>query len=307
LLAVALVVIFWKRSDAGLQKISYCCGSDWSDRDVTIFLYLTTNSSTLNRAKSVSIFAKQTTLLNIVMENSLLIAMIITYWDSSFTIVDWCMLKKILGGYLSHFDVNWLFLRGDMPRHHAPGMGLLYVWELPFLLMGIYSLLFFAYPKKLNSFFLPGSSCPSSGSDYSDVPHAVRTLTFCQHFRSLLQLGLFRCIYCLKKNYESRITNYGIRLFVLCYTLFAIFNVVYYLNQYFVQQNYFVSQQWQYGYKEAVAAVESRKGNYKKVVVSNEMPLDHHISFSYITPNIHHNPISSRIRFLTMNSVQSTG
>jgi len=53
-----------------------------------------------------------------------------------------------------------------------------------------------------------------------------------------------------------------------------LFNFIYYLNQYFVQSNYFYSAGWQYGYKQAVEEVNLVDGNYKQVVVSSEYPLD---------------------------------
>jgi len=43
------------------------------------------------------------------------------------------LVKHLAEGYLSHFDLNWLFVKGDIARHHAPGMGLMYLIELPFM------------------------------------------------------------------------------------------------------------------------------------------------------------------------------
>jgi len=46
--------------------------------------------------------------------------------------------REILAGYLDHFNFAFLFLSGDPPgRHHAAGMGMLYLVELPFILAGI--------------------------------------------------------------------------------------------------------------------------------------------------------------------------
>jgi hypothetical protein len=50
------------------------------------------------------------------------------------------------------------------------------------------------------------------------------------------------------------------------FVLFAImlFNFIFYLNQYFVQQNYYYSKDWQYGYREAVSFTDLQKNNYEK-------------------------------------------
>ncbi len=47
-----------------------------------------------------------------------------------------------------------------------------------------------------------------------------------------------------------------------------------FLNQYFVQYNYFSSQQWQYGYQKLVPYVQKNESHYDKIVVSNKLALD---------------------------------
>src|SRR3990167_3888287 len=47
----------------------------------------------------------------------------------------------LIDNYLSHFRPNFLFTSADMDRHHAPEVGLLYLWDLPFILAGIYFLI----------------------------------------------------------------------------------------------------------------------------------------------------------------------
>src|SRR3972149_9730118 len=45
-----------------------------------------------------------------------------------------------LRGYFSHFDPNFLFLDKSIDKYRAPDVGLLYLFELPFLLAGLYML-----------------------------------------------------------------------------------------------------------------------------------------------------------------------
>ena len=52
------------------------------------------------------------------------------------------------------------------------------------------------------------------------------------------------------------------------------FNFVYFLNQYYVQQNYSHAYDWQYGYAQAIPQLEELKGQYKKIVVSNLAPME---------------------------------
>jgi hypothetical protein len=57
------------------------------------------------------------------------------------------------------------------------------------------------------------------------------------------------------------------------------FSFLFYLNQYFVQQNYFYSKDWQYGYAQVVPYVSSMSGNYKKVIVTTKEPMDQSFMF----------------------------
>jgi len=53
-------------------------------------------------------------------------------------------------GYLDHFNPDFLFIHGDGGvQHHAVNVGMLYLWDIPFILAGIYYLL-----RKNNRFTL---------------------------------------------------------------------------------------------------------------------------------------------------------
>lgn len=182
-----------------------------------------------------------------------------------------------VGGYLSHYDINWLFLRGDLNRHHAPGMGLLYLWELPFLLIGIYVLLMsrLAYDQKKGKylFFAWFLLAPVPAAFTTGVPHAVRTLNFLPTFQLFTAWGILAAVpfFFKHKATLAKILWQGGGVF---FGLFAALNFFYYLNQYFVQQNYFASKDWQYGYADAIAEVAKIEKNYKKIIISEEEPLD---------------------------------
>ena len=177
-------------------------------------------------------------------------------------------------GYLSHFDLNWLFITGDDARHHSPGMGHLYLWELPFFLLGIYALLFSKLSRKIKwlifAWFL---IAPIPAAFSSGAPHGVRTLRFLPMVQIFVSFGLIRAWQAIKK--KQTILKFSI---IIPAVLLFIFNFGYYLNQYFVQQNYYYSQYWQYGYKEAAETAKRIEANYEKIVVSN----DPHLDQSYI-------------------------
>lgn len=243
-----------------------------------MFYLLFTDKNALMRAKGVSVFSDQTQFLK---RNAQKIQMDQQNRDLLGLVVDNRRLefgKAIISGYIAHFDLNWLFITGDIERHHAPNMGLLYLIELPFLLYGIYKLIFGNFDKKskfiIFSIFL---TAPIPASITSGVPHAVRTINFLPTFQIFTAIGfIYAFLYVYKKRFAGIIYT--------AFILLGILNFGYYLNQYFVQQNYYFSENWQYGYKDAVNFVMENKDKYEKVIISNDRPLDQsYIFFLFYT------------------------
>ncbi len=237
---------------------------------------LVTDPNSLLRAKGVSVFSDQTQFLK---RNAAKLADDRQNNDYIGMIVDnrrFEYAKAITAGYISHFNFNWLFITGDIERHHAPNMGMMYLFELPLLLLGIYMLMFGNYSKKSKlTVFAIFLVAPIPASITSGVPHAVRTINFLPTFQIFVALGFMLAI--------SAISNFKFKylIFALCF-LFFIFNFLYYLNQYFVQQNYYYSESWQYGYEQAIEYIKPIMGKYNKVIVTNDRPLDQsYIFFLY--------------------------
>jgi 4-amino-4-deoxy-L-arabinose transferase-like glycosyltransferase len=183
------------------------------------------------------------------------------------------IIKEIAQGYLSHFDLNWLFIRGDQPRHHAPGMGLLYLWELPFLLIGVFQLLFHNFNSKTKHLLVAWLLlAPVPAAFTFDVPHAVRTLNALPTFQLITAIGIGQVFAWIQvyKGIGQRVKIVPLLLFLS----FVVWNGIYFLNQYFVQLNHFTSQNWQYGYKETITFLKPIQNKYKKIIVSNKDPMD---------------------------------
>lgn len=274
LLVITLLVIFWKQLFALPKKyllLSFFAGLLALSPLLT---YIASNNNALSRFRGVSILSDYK-IIEPEVEKRLEDREIKNSMGAVFHNKTVAYSREIISGYFSHFDLNWLFIHGDLSRHHAPGMGLLYLWELPFLFMGIYLLVFSRFSLQTKLFIFAWLLLvPVPAAITKDVPHAVRTLNFLPVFQIFIALGLLQFLAFIKKNHETRVMNYGIKLFAIGYLFFVLFNFSYFLNQYFVQQNYFASQDWQYGYKEAVSYVQSVENNYKKIVVSNQVPLD---------------------------------
>ena len=196
--------------------------------------------------------------------------------------------KEIIGNYLSHFSINWLFITGDIARHHAPDMGLLYLWELPCIAMGIYQLIFGTYSKKTKilifGWFL---LAPLPAAITNDVPHAVRTMNFLPIYPILTAIGLLY-LYNYMKSKKMKYLPFGY-ICIGLYSIFIIFNGIYYIDQYFIQQNYFNDLDWQYGYAQAVPATQQFGVSYKQIVVDSANQLSQ--SYMFYLFYLQENPV----------------
>lgn len=278
LLVLLLIILFWKKLWALPKKylVFSCILGTLVALPIVFYTFLSSNG--LSRAQGVSILSPSSGIPQQISERYLFNK---STHDAVGLVLDngrFMYAKAIIANYLSHFDINWLFITGDNPRHHAPDMGLLYLWELPFLGIGIYQLIFGKFEKRTKllvfGWFL---IAPLPAAVTIGVPHAVRTLNFLPTFQIVTALGVLQTIVFFRKKSLYHIP-YG-WIVLVGITFFALFNVSYYLDQYFVQQNYFNAQYWQYGYDQIVPASAQLAKSYPRVVVSDKVPMDQSYMF----------------------------
>jgi 4-amino-4-deoxy-L-arabinose transferase-like glycosyltransferase len=159
--------------------------------------------------------------------------------------------------YLAHFNLNFLFVIGDNARHHAPGVGVLYLVAFPFILIGIY----LSITKRLWSMVLVFYwllLAPAASALAVDAPNASRSMIVLPTWDIFAGLGIyFASLYLLK-------IRYG-RLGIACIGLFFFINFFYYAHQYFVHTNFSYGPYWQYGYREAVEYTKRFANSEKNV------------------------------------------
>ena len=284
LLVGLLIVLYWK-DRIKIDRIRIVSGLLFILLSVPFFWVTLTNPDALLRAKGVSVFTEenpryaksivriaesyeQKDVFGIVLNNRRIVHGI-----------------NVVNGYLSHFNPEWLFLPGTQYRFQAPGTGLLYLFEMPFMLVGIYSFVFgpFSRKTKLLVFGIIALT-PIAASITRDVPHPIRVLTFLPMFQLLTALGLITIILWLGKRHM--IFRWGGYMIIV---LLAFLNVAQYLDNYFIQYNRIGSTVWQYGYKEATAKVKELENKYDKIVFSNIEPLEQsymfYLFYSQYDPN----------------------
>ena len=261
-----LTVLDWK--EIWLNKKSVYTAIAVGLLTVIPMIVMFTNPTTLMRLKGTSSLSDQTALLS---SSVKLLEDDIVRGDTLGMVFDnrrivW--VKTVVDGYISHFSLRWLFLQGDLPRHHAPDMGLLYLVELPFLLWGIVSIA--KRGGKLAVFlFVWILIAPIPASVTTGLPHAIRTLVFLPVFQILTAFGIYEYIVWIRNGKSWK------KITLPIIVILAVFNVVYYLHMYFVHMDREYSDYWQYGYQQAVEYAETNKGAYKKVVVSTKLEQPH--------------------------------
>lgn len=174
--------------------------------------------------------------------------------------------KVLLSGYLSHFDPAFLFLEKAEQKYRVPGMGLMYIWELPLLLLGFYYLMRYGGKGALLIFWWI-LMAPVAASPTERLPHPVRTIVFLPALQVLAAAGIGASIIWLKKQkIILRYFVYGIG------SVIVLFSLGYYIHQYFVHLPIDYASDWQYGRKEVVEATTKYATKYDRIVVS--MSLD---------------------------------
>ena len=269
LFILLLAIIYWRKLFAISKKYLFIVVVFGLIVVTPMLSYIVTNRAALLRVTGTSIFSYQTQLLQNDIQK---LQQDTVNHDQLGLILDnrrFIFASTIISGYIIHFDPNWLFVTGDISRHHAPNMGLIYLFEVPFILFGIYTLLFGEFDKKTKLVVFGWLLlAPVPASITTGVPHAVRTLNFLPTWQILSAIGILFAFIFFNK-YKK--TKY---IFYLIFIVVFVFNFAYYLDQYFVQQNYYNSQDWQYGYQQAVAEVKAIGGSYHQILVSDTAPLD---------------------------------
>lgn len=164
--------------------------------------------------------------------------------------------KQYIKGYLDHFDLRFWFLDGDrIDRHRAPGVGLLYWWELPFLFMGLILVLKRSFRILIFwLLFAPAASALTGGT-----PSAVRSLVFLPTFQIITAVGIISTLQLSRKFWVIGLLGYWI---------IGLFEVSHYFHQYYVHSPLEYASSWQYGYKQMVEKTMVEKDNYKKILVT---------------------------------------
>lgn len=168
--------------------------------------------------------------------------------------------RLLLQNYVLYYTPKYLFFEGDgNGRHGVLGMGLLYLWEVPFILLGIILLFFSPLKTKILIFaWLVFAPLPAAVSYPS--PHALRSLNILPIPQLLTTFGVIYCFLRLKN-----LWRYIYTVILGCIILISFF---YYTYLYFFITPPLVSREWADGYKQLALYIFVHEKQYEKVVIS---------------------------------------
>lgn len=167
-------------------------------------------------------------------------------------------IKEISTSYLEHFSINFWYLTGDNSlRYFLGNMGMFYLLELPFLILGIYFLFRnFRHVFYLLLGWLLIAPIPAS---ISGRPFAVRSLSMLPAGLTFSAAGIYFFLKLVKQ-----ITNLKILLAFLFMCSF-----VYYFVRYHVEYPVYAATWWGWENKAAIDLATKEADNYDQIFISS--------------------------------------
>jgi 4-amino-4-deoxy-L-arabinose transferase-like glycosyltransferase len=154
--------------------------------------------------------------------------------------------------YLGNFSFDYLFFHGDQAgRHSVKKLGELYLWQLPFFLIGAYQLI-----REKNKFsllifaWLLLAALPPALTKVS--PHALRGLLMVIPLQIIIAVGLLR--------------------FWKLAIPFALFSLLLYLHIYYVHYPKAYSADWQDGFEATISYLKTVVNDYDDIYIHESIP-----------------------------------
>lgn len=172
--------------------------------------------------------------------------------------------QTFINEYISHFSPKFLFLEGDSNGRHGPrGMGLLYYWELPFLLIGLYALLRYAPNSSIKAIVLLWIVIALIPASFSiPAPHALRSLNVLPMPQLLIAMGLWFCY--------TKVLSKKRLLFISVVGIFILGCFLNYLYLYYEKTPKITASAWADGHKQLTTYVFANEKSYDKILITGE-------------------------------------
>lgn len=171
--------------------------------------------------------------------------------------------QYFLDNYFKHFSYSFFFTDEGYPdRYRVPLYGLLYVVQLPLLVIGAYIL--FRRKRRVAIFLFGWIILSPIGSALAsdDIPNLQRTLFMLPPLSILIGVGAISLSHLIKRVLFAKVI-------VILVSVILLYSFVYYLHQYFVHAERYRPWYRMNGYKELVTKVNQYSLPFEHIVVTN--------------------------------------
>lgn len=167
----------------------------------------------------------------------------------------------ILNNYLEHLSLNFWYVYGDNSLRYFLGkMGMFHLFELPLLIIGMYTML--RENKKAALFFLGWILLAPIPASTVGRPFAIRSISMLPAPFVFVSYGLYKMSNALKQQWIS----------VLFYALSGIIVVVslgYVLIRYYFEYPVYAATWWGWENKAAIDYAKAREDQYENIFISD--------------------------------------
>lgn len=189
-----------------------------------------------------------------------------------------------LQNYLSHFSFTYLFTNGSgLSQYQVPGLGSLYYFELPLLLVGGYLL----FRQKHWFLFLWILIAPLANS-LTGTAHPVRAIFMLPVFQIVSAIGLMGIYETIRLNEKYR------KLFIVICAMIISSNISFFSNGYFKVYPTVMEWTWQGGYKGLYQYLAKNENNFNRIFITKYYGEPHifYLFYSGYDPSIYQKNIN---------------
>lgn len=168
--------------------------------------------------------------------------------------------KVFIQNYLSHFTQDFLFWQGsNLAQYSIPNRGMLYLFELPLIILGI---LYLIKEKREFLVLLTWLLAAPIANSFTGLAHPVRAIHLLPLFSIFTAGGVTFALLYLKKS------KLMINLFKITLFLVILISGTGFLVNYFVFYPLVHTSTWQGGYPELYSKLVEYEKEYQKIIVS---------------------------------------
>lgn len=167
---------------------------------------------------------------------------------------------NFFGNYLSHFSLDFLFLKGpNLAQYAVPKRGMVYLWQLPLVILGIFWL--FKKEKKFFWFLLCWTLISPLANSFTGSAHPVRAIFLLIPIPILNAAGIVLI--------WEKIRNRKIKIgFLLGLVLLSFLSLKNFLIDYFIYYPQTHTSTWQAGYKPLYQELSFLEESYDRILIT---------------------------------------